>query len=565
MIAPGIALMLALASPARCPIPPSAMMLMEIDVPGTDRSVLATFDLADASETCELSLPGGGIAVAQDGTIFAAITAEKETEFTTDAGHLDVFSPDGRLLHRLFDGMEGIEEIALDNRGHIFVSTGWPTYVNGVTVDSPRTLTMYDANSLTKIRTYPLDGNFKSYALSPDGRVLALCYSFGANIGHVDLIDPATGTRARRIDTPAESASFEGNTLLVGSQRGIVEITLPDGAVRPSLRKDFSKASRVVGGVEYTLVHGPVTFTGQQFTMTQTFTRRRLSDGAMLTPIVAKGLAGAYFIVHPNPKLASATPDPDIAPPVFPDLDTLRASVPSATVGVAFTDTVSGREYAYLGDLARIETPEREHTLTIVDCKHAVALVADTILKTYQVFPMDRVPRFTPTPAPTLSPQMEARYSQQMVTLEIVSTSRADWESPLAQSGYRVRFLPSARMQTMGMTSSSSEREYAVLPAAAPSCATRSFGGELSGIDPAVALDANGVVSWIQRGSPGVNVRGTVPNAIVGATLVHAVAATPGQTTSTSLNVTAFKRLSADAITLFSIPAGYTEVPLPNY
>ena len=114
---------------------------------------------------------------------------------------------------------------------------------------------MYDANSLTKIRAYPLDTNFESYALSPNGRVLALCYAFGANVGHVDLLDPSTGERVRRIDTPAERASFEGNTLLVGSQRGIVEVTLPVGAVRPSSRKDFANASRVVDGVEYTLVH----------------------------------------------------------------------------------------------------------------------------------------------------------------------------------------------------------------------------------------------------------------------------------------------------------------------
>jgi hypothetical protein len=368
----------------------------------------------------------------------------------------------------------------------------------------------------------------------------------------------------RRVDTPAESAKFEGNTLLVGSQKGIVEITLPDGAVRPSTRKDFSSSTRVVDGVEYTLVHGPVTFTGRQFTMTQTFTRQRLSDGAMLTPIVGKGIDGAYFIVHPNPQLASATPGPEVAPPVFPDLDTLRASVPTATVGVAFTDTVSGRKYAYLGDLARVETPEQQHTLTIVDCKHSVAVVADTILKTYQVFPMDRAPRFTPTPAPTLSPQMQARFSQQMSTIEIATTSRADWTSPLAQSGYRVRFLPSARMQTMGITSTLSEREYAVLPAAAPSCATRTFGGEPSGIDPVVAIDVNDLIYSMLRSPLGVHVRGTVPTGILGATLVHAVASMPGQT-PTSFAVTAFQRLSADAITLFSLPSGYTEVPLPNY
>ena len=76
MFLPALAISIALASPARCPIPASAMMVMESDLPGTHMSVLATFDLADASETCELKLPGGPVAVAQDGMIFAAIQAE---------------------------------------------------------------------------------------------------------------------------------------------------------------------------------------------------------------------------------------------------------------------------------------------------------------------------------------------------------------------------------------------------------------------------------------------------------------------------------------------------------
>ena len=564
MILPALAISVALASPARCPIPRSAMMVMESDLPGTHLSVLATFDLADGSETCELKLPGGPVAVAQDGMIFAAIQAEKQTRFTTDAGHLDVFSPDGRLLHRVFDGMEGIDEIALDNRGHLFVSTGWPTFVNGMTVSSPQTLTMYDANSLTKIRTYPLEANFQSYALSPDGRVLALCYAFGANVGHVDLLDASTGERVRRIDTPAERASFESNTLLVWSQRGMVEIRLPDGAVRPSSRQDFANASSVVDGVEYTLVHGSVRFTGRQFTMTQTFTRRRLSDGTMLKPIVGKGLDGAYFIVHPNPQLAFATPGPELAPPVFPIQTELRASVGAQARGIAFDDTASGRHYFYLGDLARIDSDDEHHTRTLVDCTRGVAVVADTILKTYRVFAMDRLPVIMPTPQPTFGPEALSHMARFAASLDITPTDRAQWHSPIATIGYTETLrapLPGAGAPLVVTR----QREYAVVAAPLPSCSARTFGGEPSGIDPNVPSSVDMFFTAFALYPQLVHVQGSLPPVPSGAMLVYAEGSEPGKPAKTTIDIPAIRPHTSEGIAQFAIPNDYTELPPRNY
>ena len=564
MLAPALALTLALATSQQCPIPHQAMVVMETDVRDANRSVLATFDLADASETCAIDLPGGpspSIDVASNGMIYLAIQPHNMTRYTTDAGHLAIFTPDGRLLHRVYNGMEGIQSIALDERGRLFVEAGDGMFVNGATVMGRTTLTMYDAASLKARRAFSLDEHFMDYGLSRDGRYLALCYEFGRDVGHVDLIDPSTGALVRRIDVPAERAMFEGNTLWIWSQKGISSIDLPGGTVRSSSRTELWNDSRVVDGVEYKLVHGPVTFTGQQFTMTQTFTRRRLSDGTMLTPIIARGIAGPYFIVKPDPALAAATPGPELAAATFPSPAKLATTLGNHTAGIEFDDTISHRHYSYLGDLARIDAPN-DQQMTLVDCKDGVEVVADTLLKTYRVIPMDPLPLATPVPPKVDLQRIAQRYP--LPTAKATTIDSAHRHSSLATTAYSIdlsmRFpgVPTA----MEMVS---EREYAQLGATYPSCATRAFGGEPASVQPGRLFELADPVASLLAHFPQLGIGADLPTPPLGSILVYAESTQPNQPRTAAVNITNVQTIGPDALSRFALPSGYTQEPGSNY
>src|SRR5271154_1392950 len=117
MIAGLIALIFGASQPIAtplCRIPTHALLVSSTT--GIHNDILI-YDRDDASSTCEIHFPGGAppsLAITRDGLIYVAVRPQKETDYSTDVGHIDVISPDGRLLHRYTQGIVGPSEIQLD-------------------------------------------------------------------------------------------------------------------------------------------------------------------------------------------------------------------------------------------------------------------------------------------------------------------------------------------------------------------------------------------------------------------------------------------------------------------
>ncbi len=541
------------------------MIVLESDAPSVTESDIAIFDLADASRTCSIPVPGGpspAIAVSRDGTIYAAIQPHKETEFTTDAGHLDVYSPNGRLIHRISRGLAGIWDLQLDDAHHrLYIEVGTGTVVDGAVLTGRETVVVYDAETLRPLHRFtPDDDDFRAYALSPDGAILAMGYEPLNKKPHIDLIDTATYRVIRRIETPVEQLWFTGNVLHISSQHYDASMRVPGGtpAVGPTPSPEPAAA---IDGIVYAEHDGDFALPGQGV-MHTTYTRTRLADGATLPPIVADGIDGPFFVVHPSAAIAAATPGPELAPLRFPSAALLRADA-GTRAGIAFDDSVNDTHYEYLGDLARSES--RDGTVTVVDCRAGIAYVANTQVRQYYTLAMDPLPTSTPTPMPVLSPAARARiaraYPQLTSTISVTMIPPSARHVPTASIAYRATEVMRYGSQSATMMS---DREYAVLPMGAPSCANRTFAHEPPAIVPGrdVALhDPLGAILAMSGDSEGAR----LPRIPHGAFLVYAESQEPSGPPRTLVHLTGISSVPVSAFARFAPPAGYLQIPAPNY
>jgi|HubBroStandDraft_1064217.scaffolds.fasta_scaffold34567_2 hypothetical protein len=546
-----LALALATSTPPPCRIPGDALVILQNRV--TEYTV-AIFDLADGSQTCAIEIPASippSLAVARNGMIFVAIPPQQMTGFSSDTGRLDVFGPDGRLLHQIRGGAAGIQRAGLDGHGRLFV-VGEGTFVNGESVFATPTLTMYDATSLTKLRIYPLDEHYRGSDLSKDGRYLAIASSVGPQ-GHVDLVDPVTGSTLRRIDVAARGVKFDGNTLLIQLDHGVDAVSPDDGQLRTTTRTDLAFPTRIIDGIEYR-TQDHIFLEGGFIGETSTITRRRVADGTVLPPLaIHEAESWTFQISHPDVSLATARPDANVLAPTFPGVDDLRASLAPNVAGIEFDDTISGAHYAYLGDLARIDDPG-DHLVTIIDCRRGVEIVADPVRRRYHTVSMDPLPEATPTPSPRLP-----------VTLTVHATARAAWHSPLATMGYTTEYAVALPPAYGGSIVTATEREFAALPATYPSCADRTFGGEPAVVEPQRLFEL-GYPSTIGVADPPSTVHqvGSLPTMPQGALLVHLEYADGPAPVKLVVNIANVHGLGPASVSRFAVPAGYTE-ELPGY
>lgn len=565
MIVLATALGVALALNPPCRVPKHAAAIMEdfSQANGLD-ATLAIYDLADAKRTCEIPLPGGpspDIQVSADGMIYAAIQPHKNTEYTTDIGHLAVFSPSGRLIHRVYAGMEGIYEIQLDQRGHLFVTADEDAYVGGVSMITPRTFTMYDAKTLRKLRTFDLGPErwFRA-TVSPDGKYLAVSYDTQRNAGHVDLIDPATCTLIRRISVPAESVEFEGSTLRVESQVGENLIDLPNGSPKPAPKKP-EHFTETVDGITYSEGRDPFVMPGQGEQRT-TFLRRRASDGVALRPLVARGIAFWPAFFSPSPTTLAATAGPETVLPKFPRAAELQRKAATAR-GISFDDAVRGRHYTYLGELARIDIPDKK-VFVLVDCANNAAVVASPETRTYTVYSID------PPYDETLKPREEQTSAAPGVPTpaplmwRIRSLEKSDLHAESATIGYRVEDAGNTSHAT-SISNELNEREYALTDGAIPSCAMRTYGGEPLPILPQRIFELSDFSTQMMQHPLFVHVDGSPPVLPPNAILVHAEGMQQDGTVKISVDIKQLHSVGAEVLSQFAIPAGYHEQPAPQF
>jgi len=497
-----------------------------------------------------------------------AVLPTKEATYTTDAGHIDVIGPDGRLLHRFTDGAAGISGVALDLRGHLFVSTGWGAFINGEGTSPAGGLAMYDVDSLALLRRFDVtvpdseyyDGQF---SLSPDGRDLAASINKKGGGFRVDVFDVATGKRTLQIPVPGTPnvvlggyAVFDGPNLVVrtGAQTWQVR-SASTGAIIATRTLDGWNPPNVFGGIMYESHDDARGSVQSMLAPTTTIARRETTSGRMLPPIVVKGMVFEFAPVDPDPSV-TFTASADAAPPSFPSLAQLRERLRPDARGVEFDDAVTSKRFTYLGDYARIDDPGT-HSVTIVDCTRQVALVADTNTRLYRVLRMDAT-TIDEHGAPDqfllhLRPPASVVYA-------FSDVHRAQLRSPLAAMGYAIRYTVSPNGSTQYASVLEEEQEYASgLAAVYPSCARHSFDGEPLWIEPPADPDLPSAASVEQAYPPGiVSIVGAQPPIPRNSLRVH-VEIGHGAALVPVLDLRNVHPLARAAVTQFAPPDGYAQ------
>lgn len=491
MIAAMLSALLALASPARaCPIPAQGAVLVTSEVTVQH---LVLFDLRSGDETCEIPLPGypPSVAVAPNGMLYVAREPEKATELTTDVGRLQVFTPDGRLVAQRRD-IAGITSVALA-AGRLLVTGGGSIFVHGAQAQVPSSLGLYDAASLRLVRSYDAGTRLISSAISPDGRyVAALDAAFHDN--RVRIFEAGSGALLHDVALPNGNVDwviFRNGAFFVQTQSDAYAIA-PGSGVRTSVPQIGADGTQVFDGVRYRPENTPFVPAGQG-TITSTIDRLRLSDGATLRPLVARGIGGIVGVFRGDPRLASREPDASVAPPLMPSAQ--RIAQLAHAPGMTFVERVSGRRYTIAGELALIDAPN-EQKRYVVDCADGIEITEDTVRFTYDVRAVDPpVPAALPAPSPP--PNQGSAFG-----VSIHAQPIAHVHSSAASFGVRVSmtFVPPGQAP---QTLVEAEREYGTLPAAYPSCADRAFDGEPAPIDPFESLVTDPAVS---AAPPGMSV-----------------------------------------------------------
>jgi hypothetical protein len=557
-----------------CPVPKHALVLYVRPQNDPIGNAIAIYDATSAAQTCEIVLPRGtpaDLAVAKDGRIFVAVRSEKQTNWSTDSGHLDVIGPDGRLLHRHTKGFSGIDSIELDGAGRLFVSTGWLTFRNGATVYPTPSLAMYDASSMALIRTFPVqvDQDFRdAFAVAPDGGSIVLMYGqpnpAAKTEGRLDVLDIASGVRRFSVPAPTAEWKVEGANLLVGMPDHLWRIvSLSTGAAQGTRKSDDADPGYVIAGVHYQTddrtrpvsdQHGPF------FLITSTISRRDVASGRVLSPIVVEGMAGVTAAVDPDPALASVQPGAETVPPAFPSLEQLRRALPRGARGLRFEETTSGKRVTYLGDYARIDDP-RAHALTIVDCPARLALIADTSQRSYRVVAMDDTTVDAPGLVEDWVQHLKAPSVADVIAVDI---SRAQLRSPVASFGYQTHVAISPYGPAAPANVTEAEYEYASSVAAHLSCGRHTFAGEPLGLEPEALPQERELYDAVRAShSSVVHVSGAPPAIPANSLLVHMEVGGDAKAAAV-FDVRAIHPIDAGALPDFAAPNGYradTTVP----
>lgn len=522
-----------------CPIPRDVFLAYPFG------NLLAMYDMRTMRPVCIVQLPDGPpaqFAVSQDGRIFVAVRSTKMTDFSTDAGHVDVIGPDGRLLHRFTQGIVGPWDIAVDRSGrNFFLYSDGDMTLNGAEAGGwTPTLGMYDADTGKLLRTYSLDPDQLAYSyftVSPDGRAIDVAYS--GKRSRVETLDAASGALLRTAPVPK------------------------------------TRSPREIAGVLYSddvRAEEPSPGSNVPFDSVTTITRTIKASGQRLPPIVIRMLLNGYDVIHPDQNLAGATPGPDAREPVFSSAAQIRRSVPAAARGVQFDDAISGARYTYLGAYARADDP-RAHAITIVDCARGLALIADTQKSAYIVRRMDattlteRAPqRPEPkqiNPRPTVLRTPNPRIKPD-ISYTVTPLTRAQLHSPLARIGFAKQFDFYPMGRVLGGQTMSDEVEYAGTPAPYPSCLNHPFGGEPLAITPqTIPMLSDTIDSLDPRILPFVHRSGT-PQDVSKNFLVYMARGSNGPLKAV-FEIRKIRPVSVGGGSLFAPPPGYAQDRSPEY
>jgi hypothetical protein len=526
-------------------------------------NAVGVYDRDTGAQTCAIVLPRGtppNVAVQRDGRIVVAVRAEKERNFSTDYGHVDVIAPDGRLLHRLDPETPGTDEVAVDNRGHVFVATGWQYYVNGATVSPPATLAMYDVDSMRLVRRYAVGTGFSgTFTVSPDGARVAVLSNVDQQStqgdGRIDVLDAATGAVLRTIALGKNDYRLDDDAVLIRQNGNTWSVVSFATGARSGTRTFDPDADEIIDGVRYHSDDAmrPITQGGRlvDLSSTTTISRHVVTSGETLPPIVIEGVGGITAAVDPDPGLASARPGAETIPPPYPSLADVRRRVAAAR-GWVFTDAVSGKRIMQLGDFVRVEDP-RERSVTVADCTSRAAMVVEgTYPREYRVIAMDPP---LPNGVAALGEPIVHIIAPASVEVEVSAVDTKGLHSTLADAGYERRVSMIVPRNPPSVLDQG-EYEYARGVTLA-SCARARFGGNVLGVEPDELLGARDLDVTVRAMSPAlVHVRGSTPTIPANALLVHMESAPQG-TLKAAFDVRDLQRIDASWAALFAPPPGY--------
>ncbi len=512
-----------------CPIPVHALVLgVQTEARSND---IRIYDRDTGVRTCVVHLPFGEpqrVTVAADGRIFVVMPSDKVDDFTTDAGHIDVIGPDGRLLQQYTQGIVGPRGLLLLRNGDMLLLSGEPTTVNGDTVLGPSSLVLYDSSMQVK-RTYTIGSEVEGVALSSNERTIFVARTiFVPGKGYatqLDAIDLATGGPSSERPESRRSPDYR-------MEDGIrYEVRYRSNTYTPRSRAFgvFPSASTIV--------------------LQDVATKRSLPSIHLERDILLDDVT----LVNPDPRLAHALAGAYLKPPVFPSIEQLREALPASAGGVQFDETISGRHYTYLGDYARIDDP-KDHSITLVDCAREVAAVTSHASRTYRVLRMDAT---TLDQQGSPDPGIYSMGPPASVRIDNVLTDRALWQSPIATFGYETRYAIDVPYFGAPFTALTSY-EFASFEVM-PSCAMHSFGGEPLAMEPATLAQLAVMGRAMHEFSPAIVSIAHPEPVIPSNDLIVRMESGSTNKVKHLVDVQNLRPVDTDALSLFAIPAGYSQ------
>lgn len=442
LAAAGVSSRTAAAPP--CRIPAGALYVFTNGAFDSDRHILI-YARTGGAPVCSVPVKSANIyqmTASADGFLFISYWPEKEYDLSTDFGSIDVYAPDGTLVHRLTNGLAGPRAFLLRGR-RLYVLNNGDAMEQGASAQLPPSIAIYDLFNDRPSRVVSLHlKRVEDFALTSTGGFAVATSGDNA----VVKIDRNGHELARASFDGADEIATDavGHFYVRSHERSVThqfDSSLRDLGVFPNIPATDAAGHRYVSdGRAIRMLDANsrtvAAFSGQDAYHVQVSADQkvlaRVSNGILiidphhpentrtLRMNVENFSPGAVRLRPTN----ATTPGPELAEAQYPGAAAIGAAVPAATKGIIYrqndltTATLLAR-YAFLGPLLRVDEPAA-HKIVLADCNSLTAAVLNTAHKTFYVAAADRA---VSPPQPTESGAFRPPSNASLGSLRVQTTA----------------------------------------------------------------------------------------------------------------------------------------------